>query len=67
MKQECGAGKTWGCRDSTASDKEGDGRHWAKAEGVGEGRDEKMRVIVEDQGERIRLNHLLSNDLRGHN
>lgn len=26
---------------------------------------EKMRVIVEDQRERIRLNHLLSNDLRG--
>lgn len=34
--------------------------------GEEEGKEEKMRVIVEDQGEQIRLNHLLSNDLRGH-
>lgn len=34
--------------------------------GEEEGKKEKMRVIVEDQGEQIRLNHLLSNDLRGH-
>lgn len=62
MKQECEAGKTCGCRDSKASDKEGDGRHWATA-GWGGG----MRVIVEDQGERIGLNHLLGNELKGHN
>lgn len=54
-------------RQGDASDKQGDGRHWAERRGrEKEGKEEKMRVIVEDQGEQIRLNHLLSNDLRGH-
>lgn len=34
--------------------------------GEEEGKEEKMRVIVEHQREQIRLNHLLSNDFRGH-
>lgn len=49
-------------RQGDASDKQGDGRQ----RGEEEGKEEKMRVIAEDQGEQIRLNHLLSNDLRGH-
>lgn len=54
-------------RQGDASDKQGGGRHWAERRGrEEEGKEEKMRVIVEDQGEQIRLNHLLSNDLRGH-
>lgn len=43
MKQECGAGKTGGCRDSEASDKQGDGRHWAERRGEEERKkEEKM-------------------------